>query len=239
MECNIRDAALVAEMRAAAGGRSSKTYEVACDNGLGYFVVSGEQADAFSCFAADAAALKDIEQKRTPGVTCALPVNRDVKVMAETMLGNAGFKCSVSNLRWIGINAKAGSEFTETTCADGNGYVLVTAAPGSSAAPSALPCLDALKRGLQCTLTRTAAPQVNLGMLTDALAARKIACTTDQNSIRVVGQESLKKRYVVEFKCKEHPAGLVAFIPLGNSPAEFESMDCAEAKKRNVLCALK
>lgn len=239
LPCTVSDARLVAKGRTEGSSQETTTYEATCDSGLGYFVVSGDQADAFSCFAADAAAQKDIEQKRTPSATCTLPANRDVKIMAETVLGNAGFKCSVSNLRWIGISAKAGTEFTEAKCVDGSGYVLMTAVPGSSAAPSAVPCTDANKRGLQCTLSKIAAPQVNLGMLTDALAARKIACTTDQNGIRVVGQETMKKRYVVEFKCQEHPAGLVAFVPLASSSAEFESMDCAEAKKHNVMCSLK
>lgn len=155
---------------------------MACDNGVGYFATTAEEGDAFSCFAADAAAAKDIEQKRTPGTVCALPANRDLKVMAEIILGKAGLKCSVAHLHWIGINTKAGSEYTEVKCSDGSGYVILTAAPGSSAVSSALSCLDANKRGLKCTLTQVATPAINLGMLTDALAARKIACTAETAS---------------------------------------------------------
>lgn len=59
-----------------------------------------------------------------------------------------------------------------------------------------------------------------------------------RNSIRVVGQETVKKRYVVEFKCPEQPGGLVAFIPLGTSTGSFEAVDCANAKKRNVTFVL-
>jgi len=46
------------------------------------------------------------------------------------------------------------------------------------------------------------------------------------------------KRHVVEFKCPEHPDGLVAFIPLGTNANKFQTMDCKAAKKAGIKCTL-
>jgi len=54
----------------------------------------------------------------------------------------------------------------------------------------------------------------------------------------VIGKETLSQRHVVEFACAQHPEGLVAYIPLEGNTAPFETLDCAAAAKRGLVCKL-
>jgi hypothetical protein len=45
------------------------------------------------------------------------------------------------------------------------------------------------------------------------------------------------KRYVVEYRCAEHSAGMVAFLPLAGNSTPYESLNCADALSiRGVAC---
>jgi hypothetical protein len=240
LSCKVSDAKLVAQGPIESGGRKidTKTYEAACESGIGYFVISAEKADAFSCFAAEATRAKDIADKREPGIVCTLPANTDSKAMAQAMLTHSGVSCQVSKVRWIGLSAKAATEFTEAACSDGTGYVLTNAEPGSKAPVAAMSCADAGKRGIFCTLTSSGQPNVTLQTFRNELARHNVACTASDENIRHIGQETTWKRHVVEFKCAERPKGLVAYIPLADSTAPFEVVDCATAAKRKAQCKL-
>ncbi|MBU6299697.1 MAG: hypothetical protein KGJ79_03000 [Alphaproteobacteria bacterium] len=74
----------------------------------------------------------------------------------------------------------------------------------------------------------------------DALAAHNVKCDAADDGIKALGQENVRKRYVVEFLCPaQHPNGLVAFIPSIGSTAPFEVSDCAGApKKSGAVCVL-
>jgi hypothetical protein len=43
---------------------------------------------------------------------------------------------------------------------------------------------------------------------------------------------------VVEAQCPDHPAGLIAYIPLEDNTNKFETIDCSEAAKRQISCQL-
>jgi hypothetical protein len=78
---------------------------------------------------------------------------------------------------------------------------------------------------------------LTLDTFKEVLAQHKVACTVQE--VRSIGRENVKKRHVVEFKCPEQPGGLVAFIPLEETSAPFETMDCASAgSKAHVICTL-
>lgn len=237
LSCTVSDAAFLGESTGADG--ASKVYEAACDSGLGYFVVSSEKnSSAFTCFAADATRARDEAAGRQPGPVCSLPDNKDLKVMAHTMLGKLGTKCQVKDVRWIGVSARANSEYTEVACNDGTGYVLTMAVPGSHDPVSAITCIDAAKRGIMCKLSPTGQPAITLQTFRDELAKHKIVCTADDKNVRHIGQENNFKRHVVEFKCAERPKGLVAYIPLSDSSAPFEIFDCTTAAQRGAICKL-
>jgi hypothetical protein len=68
----------------------------------------------------------------------------------------------------------------------------------------------------------------------DALAQHGVSCRIDQ--IRMIGQEDNRKRYVVEYRCADQSAAMVAFIPLQGNANPYEALDCADAMARGVAC---
>jgi hypothetical protein len=213
-------------------------YEVACGNGMGYILVSqgSQKPIATSCFAADATRAASIAHGDKPNIYCQLEANKDVKVSAASLLTAAGTACTVSGFRWFGISASSQNEYSEVACADGKGYLLKTPQIGASATVSVLSCQDAAKQGLKCRLTDAgpvSAP-VTAQTFRDALKRNGVSCEPTQ--MRTIGRESVDKRYVVEVQCPEQPKGLVAFIPLEGNTSQFESIDCAAAVERDIVC---
>jgi hypothetical protein len=76
---------------------------------------------------------------------------------------------------------------------------------------------------------------VTLQTFKDVLARNGVTCNIGQ--IRLVGQEDHLKRYVVEYRCADRPAGMVAFLPLPGNANPYESLDCATARTESgVAC---
>lgn len=241
LSCTVTDAVLAAEGKATIDGKEydTHTYEAACANGMGYFLVAvdGGTPYGFSCLAAEATRKADVAAGREPGTVCKLAANLNPMAMTTAVLSKAGVNCDVTGLNWLGQNAKNKIEYNEAACTGGTGYILVTALPGQTVSPQTMPCREAAKRGLICKLTESG-PVVTKQTFVDALTAHHVPCTTSVDKLHVIGQETAKKRYVVEFVCPEQPKGLVAFIPLEGSKSPFESMDCNAAAKRSALCKL-
>ena len=239
LSCDVTDAVLAAQGPATIDGRAvaTKTYEVVCSNSMGYFLV--DQAPGkpygFSCFAADASRVADEAQGRPPGVFCRLAANADIKTMATAVAVHAGTACVARDVKWIGVSSASNSEFAEVACSDGTGYILKSAAPGSTRPVAVIPCHDAAMQGLPCKLTKTG-PIVTVQTLKDAIAKHGVSC--DATNVRVIGQENALKRYVVELQCPQQPKGLVAFVPLDGNTAKFEALDCAAAVTRGIDCKL-
>jgi len=240
--CAVADAQLAAQGKTDASGKPAQmnAYEVACGNGLGYFVVSQAPSApyAISCFTAKARHDMDAAKGPTSDAECRLPANADVNAAAGAVLARAGAPCMVDKLAWMGQSDTTATEYDEAACHDGTGYVLATALAGSMAPPRAVACKDAAAEGLPCTLTEVAAPAATITLQTfkDALAEHHVACSASGE--HVIGQQNKSKRYVVEFKCAEQPAGLVAFIPLAGNTAPFETVDCTKAAALGAKCTL-
>ena len=242
LSCNVTDAVLAAEGPETVNGKpiDTKTYEVACSNGMGYYLISQtpEKPSGFSCFAAQTTHDADTAQGKANDAVCKLKDNADLKAMASAVMTRAGTACTVNNYRWIGVNAAAHTEFNEVACSDANGYILKTATPGSTAPVGVIPCHTAAMQGLPCKLSSNG-DIVTVETFKTALAQNNVACDASNDKVRVIGQETgAQKRYVVEFQCTQHPKGLVAFIPAAGSSAKFETLDCKAASKRGVACKL-
>lgn len=244
LSCEVSDAILAAQGPATVNGKSvdTKTYEAACSNGLGYFLVQPAEGKSygFSCFAADATAKADVAAGRQPGAVCKLKDNADMKAMGASVLTKAGKTCpAVTDYRWVGQNAANHTEFDEFACTGGNGYMVISALPGAAFSPVVRTCPESAKAGLPCKYSDNG-NVVTVQTFRDALAAHNVACDAADNGIKALGQENAKKRYVVEFLCPaQRPHGLVAFIPLEGSTAPFEITDCAGAhKKTGATCVL-
>ena len=240
LNCEIAEAEPVGRGTAKSNGKSAQLeiYEVACRNGLGYLLVSqtGDAPYATSCFAADTTHAEDVAAGHKSDLYCQLDANKDVKGMATRLMAGADITCATRTLRWLGASAASHTEYTEIVCDDGRGYLIRTAQGGAVAKTTVMTCKEAADKGIKCRLTDAGpvAKPVSMETFKAALTANGVKCTVNQS--RVVGQETNRKRYVVEFQCPEHPEGVVAFIPTGDNTNKFETMDCAHAVAQHVLC---
>lgn len=214
-------------------------YEVACQDGAGYLLVSQGRDKpplAISCIAADAAHTTDVAQGVKSEFYCDLPANRNIKAMATKLMSVAGTPCTVSKLRWMGVNMASQTEYSEVACEDEKGFLLKTPMH-LGAQISTIGCQEAVASGLQCLFTDGGpTPAVTMQMLLDALKRNGVNCEPDQ--MRYIGRESVGKRYVVEVLSPERPNGLVSFIPVRDTTKPFETIDCLTAAARNIQCKL-
>jgi hypothetical protein len=242
LSCDVSQAILAAQGPVTVDGQTvaTKTFEVACANGMGYFLISQEPGKPYgiSCFEADATRAADISAGRPPGLTCNLPPNASTNAMAMSIMTRSGTPCTVRDHRWVGQSSATNTEFDEVACDNDAGYMLAVAIPGSNQPVRVTSCHDSALHGLPCKLSSNGAPVVTLQTFLDALAQHNIACAAGDSDVRVIGQENVQKRYVVEFRCAQRPAGVVAFIPLSGGTAPFEAVDCPAAAKRGVKCTL-
>ena len=234
--CDVSDAQLVVAgtRRPAAGGKAVETrvYEVACRGGMGYLLETQgtDKPMGISCLSAEETRAADVAKGREPGFFCKLPGNKDVYAMVTSLIASgAGAPCAVSNLQLFGRSESTQSEYTEVVCKEGRGFLVRTALPGSQAKTVVTSCADAAKQGIKCRLTDAGPVEipVTLDTFRGALAQHGVSCNIDQ--IRMIGQEDHLKRYVVEYRCADQPAAMVAFIPLQGNTNPYESMDCKDA----------
>jgi hypothetical protein len=219
-------------------GMTVEVYEVACGNGVGYLLEpQGPQKPvAISCFAAEAAHADSGSGKSD--LYCQLPANKDVKASAAGLLAKSGASCSVNAVRWFGFSAASRTEYSEVACADGAGYLLKIPQTGVSAQVSAMSCREAAAQGLKCRLTDAGpvSTPVSLQSFRDALKHNGVDCEPAQ--LRLIGRETVDRRYVVEVQCPQQPKGMVAFIPLDGNTSKFETIDCAAAVEQEIVCKL-
>jgi hypothetical protein len=240
LSCEPIDAALVGRGRANTGGKTIEVnaYEVACSNRMGYILVSqgSQRPIAMSCFAANARHTAGLALGENSDLDCQLAANKDLKVMAASQMTTAGTTCAVSDVRWFGLSASTQSDYSEVACADGAGFLLKIPQTATSGAASVMSCQDAARQGLNCRLTDGGPVSTPVTMQTfrDALKQNDVNC--EPLHMRMIGRESLGKRYVVEVQCQEQPNGLVAFIPVAGNTSKFETIDCPVATERQIRC---
>jgi hypothetical protein len=231
LQCTVTNAILVAVDDKA----NTKTYEVACESGVGYFLAQSDppgKESGFSCFAAEVAREADIAAKRMPAIGCSLPENPGSKRAIVSILSRSGKLCTFKDLKWRGQSRT--TDFLEATCGEGPGFMVWTPLPGSQAPMRVMSCADSEVNGVACRLPDN---DTVFTKLRGALAPYKISC--DAESVRVIGRETVRRRQVVEYFCpQQQPKGLVAFLPAEGSNEPFEAVDCQAAAKRQAVCTL-
>jgi hypothetical protein len=231
--CEVSEAAY----RGTASDRADQhVYEAACKDGMGYLLLlQGSSLRGVSCLAAG---------NEEPPAKCLLPVNSDSKVMAGSVLARNDIACNVREVQWLGVNA-ANLEHVQVACESGGGHVLRSPQPGSTGKTDVIGCDEAVKMGVVCKLSAQAPPvaaanadsRPSLEWFKGALSRNGVSCDTKR--ARIVGRESIKRRYLVEFECSDRPDGLVAFVPSADDLVnKFESMNCALAAGRGIRCEL-
>jgi hypothetical protein len=256
MDCQLTDAAHIAKGSATAGGKPIDVglYEVACANGMGYLLtLTGlSSASGISCFAASATQQGETANPAKVALKCRLPANQNLNAMASTVMRNAGTSCDAHDLKWLGQSAEPKVDYTEVACNGDQGFILRTPTPGSTASIDVLTCKDAASHGAQCQMSAAALaaatapaaagaassaaePRPDLQWFKEALSKNGVSC--DVKKARIVGRESIKRRYIVEYQCPQQPRGVVAYVPsASDSVNPFESIDCDAAALRKIAC---
>jgi len=157
LDCTVSDALFVGQGSAKVDGKDvdSKVYEVACKEGLGYFIISpkGSAAQIYDCLAlkgvADAAAKAG---KSAGGQTCKLPANLDPKTGLAPLLAKANVPgcATVTDGRYLGSSAAELIAIFEARCDNGHGYLITSPKPGSKRTLTANDCSEAALFGIKC-----------------------------------------------------------------------------------------
>ncbi len=211
---------------------SLKIYEAACEDGAGYLLlVQLSTLKGVSCLA----------RGHNSSLKCAMPPNADSRALAGRILSRHDIDCAVRDVKWLGTSA-ADLDHVEVACDSGAGYMIRSPRIGSTGKREVLDCQESIKQGAACersstgtTPGRVVDSRPSLEWFKEALRRNGVNCQTKR--ARIVGRESIKRRYLVEFECTEHPEGLIAYVPpFGDTVNLFESMNCAIAAQRGIRC---
>ena len=157
-------------------------YEVACQEGLGYLIVSKDKnptPDLVDCVKLSS----HLPDGKPNPLACKLPGNRHPALGLQAMVTKAGHTCTVNGGRFIGSTTT--TDYYEVACTEGGGYILEATHDG--AAPKTNNCLIYGQSGnIKCTLTTEAQQNTYVdkmvaadGKPCDVAARRYVASGTD------------------------------------------------------------
>lgn len=202
-------------------------FEVSCTEGGGYMVDAPGAGSTFQLSATNCLAASTI------GYQCKLTAKPQQIAPIAALAAGADKACQVSDARWVGVDPKTGNVFYEVACTGKAGFMMETSKAG--ALVKSTDCVAAAGIGGGCTLTDVAVARAGAAQgYTSVLAQNKVTCTPQD--YREIGEETAFKRKVVEFKCPEHPEGLVAYIPQAGATRPFMTFDCLAAEGRGLQC---
>jgi hypothetical protein len=189
--CTVSDAYFLG----ASNGKDGKqdVYEVACQQGMGYVLLSSPTAvRAIDCLASST----------QPTIACKLPANADPKQGLKPDLTAAGLTCTPANARYIGANATV--SVYEVACQEGSGYILQKPLAAGGAL-TAVPCIQQETSGnMACTLTTKAQDQAYLAGL-----ASKSGHSCQISGDRYIGSDKTGLSYY-EVGCGAQPGFIIA-----------------------------
>ena len=207
LTCTVTDAYYIGK---SSGADASDIYEVACQQGLGYVVLSGKQTKAYDCLAT-------MGQK---SLACRLPANADPKQALRPLIASASLTCTPTNARYVGSNASV--TVYEVACQEGPGYVLQAPAAGTAGTVTvAMPCVQATGN-MACTLTTKAQNDAYLAAL-----ASKSGRTCQISASRFIGTDKTTAASYYELGCGAQPGFVLAVNKAG---AVERAITCDQAQ---------
>lgn len=215
---------------------ASYLYEVACTNGMGYVMLTSPNQKTFvsSCFEADAIKKANSASVAESPYYCQLQTQSDLNISAQKIIAQQGGECAPISVQWYGRSAEFFEEYTEVSCSNNKGYLIVSGTEKSVAQPKIMDCVSAAKQGFVCKMTATKV--ISVMDLSQGLAAHGLACAPEK--IRVFGKEKVRKRHVVEAICSGQTKSLIAFLPMEEGAAAYETMSCEEGASAGIKCNL-
>lgn len=226
-------ACTVADAMYTGGGKMGavdvQTYEISCQDGPGYVLLSKpqNQADAIECLAAKHAADEAVAKGGKPGLSCSMPANADPKAKLQAIAAKAGARCTVTDAAWMGFSASTGANRYEVGCSEGMGYIVDL--PKAAGAVKTTDCIVASGGGYQCKFT----PKAQIVSYIGGLAA-KTGRACQVSDARLVGATSRGTSYY-EVAC----AGAAGFVFETDATGKIgKPIDCLEATGIGGGCKL-
>lgn len=152
----------------ASNSRGERHYEVACSNGLGYFVVTGRSEQIHSCLllASQYDRLAQSGESTRNAPICELATNADRSRQLAGIARDAGLTCEVDGGRVVGVSP-IGSPIYEVGCRDEVG-AWIERSPGGW---SVVDCIEVRARNDACNYTSSTEEAVVFGRWLNGSAA--------------------------------------------------------------------
>lgn len=236
ISCQVSEAKLVGKTGDRNKKLASSLYEVSCTNGMGYLMLTSPKEKTFvaSCFEAEAIKKANAEAVDESPFYCQLATQTDLKIPAQKIVvGNGVGDCELANVQWYGRSAERREEYTEVSCKNSKGYLIVSGSENSATELKLIDCVTAAKQGLACKLTATKV--ISLLDIADGLKQHGLSC--DPEKIKVFGREKVRKRQVVEALCTGQSASLIVFLPMEEGAGSYETMSCEDGAKAGIKCS--
>jgi hypothetical protein len=198
--------------------------EVACQEGSGYIVVASvpldaaKPVDAQNCLAYDEA---------DSAVKCTLTDRASRLAVVERYVTEAKNGCVVKDRRYIGA-AKDGSDFFESSCEDGKGYIYKI---NAGHVTESVDCAKAQSYLGGCTLTDSRKAATEQAALYTRLA-KEAGSSCDVETYAVFPATGAKD--VVELACKDGKGAVGIFEAAGKG----QVVDCGHAPLIGYRCSL-
>ncbi len=195
--CTVSDAFYIG----ASTGKEGKqdVYEVACQQGLGYVLLtSAASTKAYDCLAT----------ANQPTLACRLPGNADPKQGLKADITSAAVTCTPTNAKYLGANAT--TTVYEVACQEGPGYLLQAPVPPATTAVVAVPCLQAEGSPNACTLTSKAQSMAVLNTL-----VTQAGKTCQISADRFIGNDPKNGDAYYEVGCGTQPGFVLAATRTG------------------------
>jgi hypothetical protein len=213
ISCTVSDARLLGADKKS----GDSYYEVACEQGLGFALISKKDgtAQAYTCLETGQPAADG----KPSALACILPGNADPKAGLVPYLQKANTPCEIENARAIGAGAK--NAYFEVACKGGTGYILQTAVPVSVAGEVVANSCLVYEEGsnVSCKLTDRATQLA----IVDTLAGQsgKSCAVKDKRYVL-----STKSDNYFEVACQD---GKGYMLQQSNAGALVRTIDCAQA----------
>ena len=233
--CTMNDARFIGQGKSknTATGKEedSKYYEVACQEGLGYIIISPVAGTpiGYDCLMMSTNKPKAGE-KETGQVYCKLPGNTDPLKSFQPILAKGGISnCTPSQGRWIGITTDFKLDQYEIACSEGMAYIISYPRLGTERKFAVGSCLDAEDAVCQYYPKEKRIAQLS----TWATPAKRPCQVTDG---RYLGTLKDSGNTYYEIACSDQISGFVLEVdPHG---MYVTSIDCAKASTLAGGCTL-
>ena len=193
---------------------TSKVYEVACQEGLGYILMTkapGEKPQVYDCV-----------MTKTSSVKCNLPANANPDPGLQKTVTAAGLDCTVNNARYVGSMGAQGLNLYEVGCTRGVAYVIEAPAVGSSAKSVTMSCIQAEAAKMDCQFMPK---EARISYIANLAVSAPNAKDCKVNQVRFVGATQGVDYY--ELGCDAGKPGLM--IEIGAGDKLVKDLSCAQA----------